>query len=321
MVEQEKLTRNQVLEQLSITEDTLSLYEHELEMDAGPSSSGSDSFTEEDLKSIKILHKLRESGLTYNEIKLLSSLSDVLKNVELEEKSEIKNLLALSPIYRLKQSLNLTRQELNEIRNKAQELEESLKREVETRKLLATGDISLLQVELETKQKALSSLEKKLSEALREGKPQVQIKGKKAKELYETIVQKDLEIVEIKKKSEELLKELNDSQGESLELKERIDLMEDDIAEMEHEVEERYQEQITNLREQIEALVDKKQKEWETYYNQTSEQHRKELLTLVRRHEQEILRLKQKIKEQIEEIELLKIQKNPLLGLLKVVGR
>lgn len=329
-MEQAKLTRSEVLKQLDIAEDTLSLYEHELEIETDPKSGGLENFTQGDMESIKLFHRLRESGLTYNEIKLLTSFSEVMKNVDFEGKNEIKNLLSLSPVYRLKQSLNLARQELTTVRAKLQELEEALKKETESRQQAFTGDVSLLQSELEAKQKALNNLDRQLSETLlsktqleselvayREGKP-LQIKGKKAKQLYETIVKKDLEIAEIKKKSEDILAELTGSQEERDELKERLELMEDEISEMEAEVEERYQEQIGALREQIEVLVDKKQKEWESYFIQSSESHKTELLTLQRKHEQEILRLKHKIKEQFEEITDLKSRQNPLLGLLRL---
>ena len=106
--------------------------------------------------------------------------------------------------------------------------------------------------------------------------------------------------------------------SEAAELSERIELIEDSVSEMEHEIEERYLEQIETLRSQIEGLVDKKQKEWETYYMQSNDQHRKELLTLQKNHQNEILRLKRKIKEQIDEISDLKVSRNPLLGLIKI---
>lgn len=330
-----KLSREEVLKQLSIPDETLSLYEHELEIDTDLTSSPLESFTQEDLNSIRLIHKLRESGLTYNEIKLLTSFSNVLKNVDLEGSEEIKNLLKLSPIYRLKQSLNLARQELNLLKEKTQELEDSLKGEIESRVTSGSESVLALKAEIDTKQKKINSLDRQLSETLlqkaqletelkeyKEGKNiQSQVKGKKAKELYQMIVQKEAELLDTKRRNEELLTEIEEGKEEVLELKERIDLMEDEALEMEHEVEERYQEQITSLREQIEGLVDKKQKEWDVYYAQINEQRKKELLTLQRRHEQEILKLKQKIKEQIEEIDELRTYKNPLLVLSKIAAK
>ena len=315
MLHQGKLTREEVLKELSITEDTLSLYEHELEMEPEQSLGGLENFTQEDLDSIQMFHKLRDSGLTYSEIKLLSSFTEVLKNVNFEGQEKIKGLLSLSPVYRLKQSLNLTRQELESIRAKASELEETLNREIKSRSQPASETIAVLHSELDAKQKTINNLDRQLAES-KSGQPQ--IKGKKAKELYQVITQKDSEIVEIKKKNEELTAELNQSKEQALELSERIELMEDEIAEMELEVEEKYHEQISNLREQIEGLIEKKQNEWETYYSKTSEQHRKELLTLQRKHEQETLRLKQVIKEQTEELEELKSFRNPIAGLLRM---
>ena len=318
MLNQEKLTREEVLKKLNLAEDTLSLYERELEIDQEPNSAGLENFTQEDFDSIQMFHKLRDSGLTYNEIKLLSSFTEVLKNVNFEGQEKIKGLLSLSPVYRLKQSLNLTRQELESIKAKACELEESLNREIESRSQPVSETIAALNAELDAKQKTINNLDRKLSES-KNGQPQ--IKGKKAKELYQVIVQKDSELSEIKKKNEELTAEMNQSKEQALELSERIGLMEDEIVEMELEVEERYHEQISSLREQIEGLIEKKQNEWETYYSKTNEQHRKELLTLQRKHEQEVLRLKQMIKERSEELEELKSYRNPIAELLKMGSR
>ena len=331
MPDPEILNREEALKQLEISEDTLSVYENELQMNAYLASSGLEKFTSEDLQSIKMFHKLRESGMTYNEIKLLSSFSEVLMNVDFERNEGVKNLLSLSPVYRLKQSLNLARQELSVLRSKIQELEDTLNREAQLKASGSNQGTSLLRAELEAKQKALSNLDRKLSETLlqktqlesqlalyAEASDKVPVKGKKAKQLQQTLVLKEQEILDLKKKSEELQAESDSAKEESSELKERLELTEVEIAEMEHEIEERYKDQLTNLREQIEGLVDNKQKEWEKFYVQTNEQHRKELLTLQRRHEQEILRLKQKIKEQIEELQELRSMKNPLVGLFKI---
>lgn len=335
MLGQDKLTRDELLKKLDISGETLSLYEHELEIDVDPLLGGLGTFTEEDLHSIHMFHKLRESGLTYSEIKLLASFSEVLKNVDFQEHGEIKNLLKLSPVYRLKQSLNLSRQEINLLKGQLQEIEDALSKEIEKRTSFGKESDSSLLAELEIRQKAINNLDRKLSEVLqqknhletelalyKEAKvPQIQLKGKKAKELYQTLLEKEAELLELKKKNEEILSELEEKTSESSELLERLELMEDGIAEMEHEIEERYQEQIESLRAQIEGLVDKKQKEWETYYIQSSDQHRKELLTLQRKHEQDIQRLKLRLKQQFEEIEELKIFKNPLKGLLKIGER
>ncbi len=320
MLNQEKLTREEVLKKLNLAEDTLALYENELEISQDSNSSCLENFTPEDFESIQMFHKLRESGLTYNEIKLLSSFTEILKNINFEGQEKIKGLLSLSPVYRLKQSLNLAHQELESIKTKAKELEESLNREIQSRSLPPSETVAMLQAELDVKQKTINNLDRKLSEILsKNGQPQ--IKGKKAKELYQVITQKDSEIDELKKKREELTLDLTQSKDHSLELSERINLMEDEIAEMELEVEERYHEQISSLREQIEGLIEKKQNEWETFFSQNSEQHRKELLTLQRKHEQEVLRLKQMIKEQTEEMEELKMHRNPVAALLRIGTR
>ena len=318
MLQQEKLSREQVLQELGISDDTLSLYELELEINSDPSSSGLNSFTSDDLYSIRLFHKLRESGLTTNEIKLMSTFSDIMKNVNFEGHNEIKTLLKLSPVFRLKQSLNLTRQELNILRKRLQDLEEALKKETDDKDLYTAENVLVLQKELSEVIAQKTQLEAELLAYKERKTSNVQTKSKKAKELYNTVVQNEKEITELKKKNEELSDELSRYKGESVDLTEKLELLEDGITEMEQEVEERYQEQIDTLRERVEGLVEKKQKEWEAFYIQSNEQHRKELLTLQRKHEQEILRLKIKIKEQIEELEQLKINKNPLLGLLKL---
>ena len=78
MLEQENLTRDEVLKQLGIADDTLSIYEQELEMSSESTSCGLETFTKEDTESIQTFHKLRESGLTFNEIK---NIYEVLKFV------------------------------------------------------------------------------------------------------------------------------------------------------------------------------------------------------------------------------------------------
>lgn len=334
MVEQEKLSREEVLKALEIGEDILTKYEQELLM-TDTLSSVQDSFTKEDLDSIKIMHKLSEAGMTYNEIKLLISFADTLKNVDFEGNSEIKNLLKLSPVYKLKQSLNLAKEELNRLKEKAKELEDALNKEINLKGYTGQESPSLLKAELETQQKKVMLLDKKLSETLlqnahletelaryKEGKNlYVGIKGKKAKELYQMLVQKEAELLDLKKKNEEILEKLEESNEENLELKEKIDLMEEDALEMEEEVEAKYEEQISGLRNQIENLIDKKQQEWDAYYSEINEQRKKELLTLQKKHEKEILRLKEIIKNQTLEINELKSFRNPVVALTRMVEK
>lgn len=327
MSSQQKLKREELLKHLGVSEDILSLYEQELGLYAEAGSIGLEDFTEEDSKLLQIFHKLHESGLTYNEISLLASFCKILKDVDLNEMGGIDSLLKISPVYRLKQALNLTRKELDDLRSKTQELEKVLDEAISVGK-----NTSLLESELETKQKAINSLDKKLSDVqvlkgrleakismYKEGKDiPSRVKGKKSKELYMTIVQKDQEIADVKKKNEELLVNLQTQKDETTELIARLELMENGVLEMEHELEERYQEQIDGLRGQIESLVDRKQKEWDSYHIQSSEQHKKEILTLQKKHEQDIIRLKSKIREQIKELDDIKARQNPLVGLLKL---
>ena len=212
-------------------------------------------------------------------------------------------------------------------------MEELLKKEIESRAGKGIGNIAVLEKELEEKQKTINSLDRQLTETqalkiqleselalFKEGKGTA-IKGKKSRELYKSLIEKEAELIEAKKKADKLTTGIEKSRGEVLELSERLELMEDEIAEMEHEVEERYHEQLSVLRNQIEELVETKQKEWEKYYIDSNEQHKTELLTLQRKHEREILRLKQKIKEQFEEMQELKSIKNPLLGIFKMGAR
>ena len=201
MLEQEKYTRTEILKQLDISEDTLSLYEAELELLSESAPSPLEHFTQEDLSSVRFLHKLRESGLTYNEIKLLGSFASVLKNTDFGPKDEIKNLLLLSPVYRLKQSLNLAKQELTELRAKALELENKLGELSSGKSLEYTEEITRLKAELEVKEKSFNSLDRKLSEIMhqkaklesevavyKEAKNgQVQIKGKKQKNFIKSL--------------------------------------------------------------------------------------------------------------------------------------
>ena len=310
MTEKTKIKRQEVLEKLNITEDTLLAYEQELDLSSGPEST--ESFTDEDFKLVQTFHKLKGSGLSHNEIKILSSVSEALKSTDLEDNEEIKNLLALSPVYRLKQSLNLSKQELNNLREKVRELESALEKAAKPGK--ETEDVSLLKKELELKEKNIALLEKKLSE---ENAP----KGKRAKEVYQNLIQKEIEASELKKKVEELTSKLDESFLESEDLKDHIDLVEAEFADLMEEIEDRYKQQNSSLKGQVESLIERKQKEWDSYHKNSGSQHKKELITLQKKHEQEILRLKHKIKEQTEEIEELMSFRNPLIGLVKLAAK
>ena len=330
MLEQEKLSRNEVLKELTINDETLSLYEHGLGINVEQDSGTLDTFTKDDLQLIRTFHKLREAGLTYNEINLLGDFSEVLKNVDLKDLGEVRNLLKLSPVFRLKQSLNLARQELDSLRTKVKELENVLEEAVKSK-----SNNSVFEAELDANKKTISSLDRKLSETLlqktqleaqlamyKEGKDLLlQIKGKKPKELYQAIAQKELELSETKKKNEQLLEELQKSTEELHELHEKLQLQEEETTEQAQEIEERYQEQITSLRAQIEGLIDKKQKEWDALFARLNEQRKKEILTLQSKHEQDIFNHKQKIKQQAEEINEFRAHKNPLLALSRIVDK
>ncbi len=337
MTEKEKLKRDEVLKLLDIPEDTLSTYEKELEINSSyPNDDPLENFTSEDVDSIRVFHRLLESGMSKNEVRILASFSEILRNVDIDGSDGIKNLLALSPIYRLKQTLGVARQELELLRQKSSELEEKLIKEIEFRAQVDKTNCSL-SAEVEAKQKTLESLDKKLSETLlqkahlesqlsvhAESKlsssqisQSAQLKGKKSKELYEVIVQKDSEISELKSAIDKLKEEIKKKEEEAEELSERLEFVQDDMAEMENEVEERYQEQIKSIRENVEGLIDTKQKEWDAFFLKISEQQKTEILTLQRKHEEEVKMLKDKISDQLVEINQLKMSKNPIVGMFK----
>lgn len=312
MKEQTKIKRQEILEELKITNDTLALYEQELEIATNPLLDElQETYTEDEFNLIKMFHKLRSSGLTFNEIKLLTTMSEVLNATELGESSEIKKLLALSPIYRLKQALNFAKQELKELKIKTKDLEEALNKASEGN--LHTNEIEFLKSELEAKQKTIDILDKRLKESY--SSPQ-QVKGKKVKELYKTIQEKEEEASKLKKEKEELKSRLEETEEETEELKESLAQLESDFSEMEELVEEKYKEQIVSLRAQIETLVETKQKQWDKYYKDSNEQHRRELLTLQRKHEREIANLKERIRQQEEELRELRFARNPIMGFI-----
>lgn len=431
MINQEKDTdRKTVLEKLCITEDTLSLYEQELEIANEFSSHQKNKYTSEDLKSLELLHTLREQGLSLNEIKLLSTFSDILKKANLSELTDLKDLLKLSPIYRSKLILETAKNEIIHLKSKINSLDQGLKNAIEektneiedkTRQYKAEleakqkamdtldsklsdvlieksqleskintleskfnstkaeleakektlesfdkqisnillqksnlesqlasnraklevvegatesqdGTISKLRAELEAKQKTLENLDRELSEALlqkslieekflalQEGKitPPKEIKGKRSKELYQMLVQKEFELNESSKSNEEMTLKLKSKESEISSLKEQVDFLEISFKEMEAEISEKYKEQITSLRSQIEILIEKKQKEWEKLYSSASEQHKNELLTLQKNHEVEVQKLKEELNDKTAELEGIKIAKNPILAILK----
>ena len=325
MTEKTKLSKEDILKTLNINEDTLALYNQELEITAPSEDPLCKTYTEEDFNLIKTFHNLKESGLTQNEIRLLTTISDVLKGADFEGKNEIQNLLSLSPMFRLKQSLALARKEIAELKNKVQTLEEELKKAIEESENYK--DASFLKAELEKKQKTIDLMDKKLIEVstqkseleallatYKEGSSQgLKIKGKKTKELYQLLIEKESEITRFKKENEELKTRFNALEADTDEIKEILDRFEEEYSEMGIEVEERYKEQIASLRADIETLVDRKQKEWEDFYFSSNKQHRNELLTLQKRHENEIMNLKRKIIQQMDEVRELRFQKNPIL--------
>lgn len=328
MTEKTKFKREEVLSNLSISDSELSLYEQELELSQDLPEGSARTFTEDDCKLIKIFHTLRNSGLSLSEIRILSSMSEMLKNTELDCSEDIKSLLLLSPAYRLKQSLNIAKQELQILRSKVSELEKSLNEVSESTSL--SEEATFLKKELDIKTKTINNLDKRLTEitaekarvesllaAYKEGNPQLKIKSKKARELYEELVQKELELSEFKKRNEELEQKVNENLLEADELRDVIEAMEEDFRDRGEEIEEQYKEQIASLKSQIEQLVDRKQKEWESYYVKSSEQHKKELLTLQKRHEHYVSSLKHKIKMLQEELNEVRSQKNPFSMFLK----
>ncbi len=142
MVEKENYNREEVLKLLEIPNETLYSYESELEIES-PQDDDLALFTNDEVESIKTLHKLLESGMTKNEIRILASFSEVIRNIDIEQAGGVKNLIALSPIHRLKQALNIARQEFESLKEKTKELEEKFIREIENKAQVDMQNISL----------------------------------------------------------------------------------------------------------------------------------------------------------------------------------
>ena len=317
MFNKEKVGRELVKEKLGINEDTLSLYEHELGMSSGLTSPGAEEFHNEDIESLEVFHKLRDLGLNYNQINLLASFSESLKDINLDTVNGIKDLFKISPNHRLKQYLNIAKRELNDLRNKTQDLEKKLKEAFEIKKRFAQ-----FEQELEAKQKLIIKLDRELSDALMEkGRLEARLSAYKedressfdlrsgeGRELSQALSRKDLEISELKKKSEELLEKVTQKEL-------TIKFLETKITHIEGELKEQHKEQVSTLQTQVQDLVDKKQKEWDKYYAQLCEMHRLELTTLGQRHKEQISNLKLKILE----LEKSGPSSNPIVNLFKAV--
>lgn len=109
----EKLSYHEILDDLDLTEETISSLEQAINKDSeSKDPSDSEIFFEEDISTPpqEIIQKLRESGLTSAEIKQLAASSENLKTI-LEDIGGINNLVKISPAYRQKQMLNAVRKE------------------------------------------------------------------------------------------------------------------------------------------------------------------------------------------------------------------
>jgi len=152
MIEQEKIGQDIIKDNLGIPEDTLSLYEDELGLDPDLNKNNLEDYAKDNLEAVEIFHKLRQSGLTPNEINLITSFSELLGNVNLDSIGGVKNFYKISPNYRLRQTLKLAKQEISNLRNKTKELEELLTEALEAKK-----QILILEDELDAKQKIIDN--------------------------------------------------------------------------------------------------------------------------------------------------------------------
>ena len=277
MLNKEKSSYQEIFGDLNLPEDTLPLLENVLKK--GGTSAEFENSDEDALDSMQIFQKLRESGLTAIE-KILDELG--------------------------KQALNISRNEISDLRKKIRKLEKTSDEVGRLKKI-----ISSLESQINTKKEVIGDLKEELSDAhmlIEELEEELKIKPNR-----QTILP---ELNEFERKNKELIEELQYSKEESGELKEKIELMEDRVNEVTEEMEQMekvYQENILNLQNEVFGTVDKKQKEWEEHYSYINEERKKEILTLQKRREEEILKYEQKI----EEIEESKAHKNPMFGVLK----
>ena len=320
MHKHEKLPRELVKEKMGVDEDTLSLYEHELAIyehelaiNSGPILNEAEEFNNEELESLEIFHKLRESGLNYNQINLLATCFDALKDTKID----LRDFFKISPSNHSKKSLQIAKLELSSMETKIQELEFQLEEALEIKKQFVQ-----LETELDAKQRLVNKMDRELQEALmekgrlkarldsirNEGPDSYHYRAEDNNELYQSLTHKDSEIMENKRRNQELMEKLNQKEL-------TVKFMEEKIRHIEDDIEDRYKEQISSLQGQIEGLVEKKQKEWDKFYAQLCKQHKTELTTLQQRHKQQVSNLELKI-------EVLKESgsfKNPILSLFKSV--
>ena len=287
MLNKEKSSYQEIFGDLNLPEDALPLLENVLRGGRDLNSVGLENSNEDTLDSIQIFQKLRESGLTAIE-KILDEIG--------------------------KQALNIANNEISSLRKKVKKLEKTSEEAGRLKKITSS-----LESQVNTKKEIINDLNEKLSDAHMsieelEEELKTKITGKSSRpEFY---IEKEFKFTGLEKKNKELIEELQHSKEESEELKEKIKLMEDRVNEVTEEieqVEELYQENISNLQKEVFGVVDKKQKEWEDHYTYINEERKKEILTLQRSKEEEILKYKQKL----EAIEELNIRENPALGLFK----
>ena len=287
MLNKEKSSYQEIFGDLNLPEDALPLLENVLRGGRDLNSVGLENSNEDTLDSIQIFQKLRESGLTAIE-KILDEIG--------------------------KQALNIANNEISSLRKKVKKLEKTSEEVGRLKKITSS-----LESQVNTKKEIINDLNEKLSDAHMsieelEEELKTKITGKSSRpEFY---IEKEFKFTGLEKKNKELIEELQHSKEESEELKEKIKLMEDRVNEVTEEieqVEELYQENISNLQKEVFGVVDKKQKEWEDHYTYINEERKKEILTLQRSKEEEILKYKQKL----EAIEELNIRENPALGLFK----
>ena len=327
-MKKEKSTYREILEDLNFTEDTLSTFENEVFKNGRDVSTiHSENFSEEEVQAHEIFQKLRESGLTYTEVNILAHLfeNSNLRKI-LDEAGAVEELIKISPTNRLKQALSTSRKELNHLRNKVQKFQSTQEDVNKLKKIILQleSEVNLKQQLVDNFKNQLSkthSLNEQLEARLNSYEKNKTILSEfytgNTNEYYQSITEKNSKFPEIEKENKELSLELEQSKKESQELKEKLEFMENKVSEIEQEVQYNYEETIQNLKEEVEGLVSKKQKEWEEYYAYLNEQRRNEILTLQKRTDEMVLNYENKLKEKLEEIEELRAYKYPVLKLLR----
>ena len=292
----ENLSYKEVLKDLNLTEDTLSLLENLVK--------GNKEVLEDDKGSEEVLKRLQDTGVNNIEINLLTTLTENLKEL-LHKIGGIDNFVKISLTYWVKQKLSNSLNELNDLKNKMTEVKSELlkkEQELEEQKHLVESKGQTIEILNES----ISNLNEKLSEVLITKDTLVPGSDFTSPNIiYASEIQ-------TKKRASELKKE-------NIELVEKLKLAEARVIQVEQEAKAHYKEAIAKLQQKIQNTVGEKQKEWEEFYAKLNEQRRVEILTLQESHEKKIFEYEQKINELYNQFGS---NENSVLGFLKgIVGK